>query len=194
MKSTPYKVAWTNQSNSILRGMIKRYLGFVLLILALSSGASHAYCQTRGIAECPSVLVSCPSRVGSPTIIFYAAVTGAPSNEHSFKWSVTNGRIISGQGTGSIRVDASGSESQTITATVEIIGFPKECSNKDSCSTGFISDPPAARKFDEYGDLSVADERRRLDEFAVQLRRSHPRALRLRRTHRHKHRAYFKGS
>ena len=105
-----------------------------LLITLLAAPAPHAL--TRGIGDCPVVTISCPDdSQSSSRVIFYANVTAGPSDKPTYKWTVSNGRIVSGQGTSSIVVDFSDRGGEIVTATVEITSFPRECNNKASCST-----------------------------------------------------------
>jgi hypothetical protein len=87
----------------------------------------------------------------------------------TFKWTVSPGIIIGGQATSSVFVDITGFEGKGVTATVEVGGLPDNCGKKASCSLIPGSRPPIARKFDQYGDLSWAEERARLDKFARRL-------------------------
>jgi hypothetical protein len=93
---------------------------------------------------------------------------GNPSTKLTFNWAVSAGKIIGGQGTASIIVDTTGVGGRSFTGTVEVGGVPGECGNKASCSI-IACDLVVARKFDEYGDLSWAEERARLDKFAEHL-------------------------
>jgi len=75
----------------------------------------------------PVMPVSCPSsniRAGE-TANFSAAVAGQP--KLSFLWTVTAGRIRSGQGTRVIGVDTTGLEGQTIVATVRLGRVEASC-------------------------------------------------------------------
>jgi hypothetical protein len=82
----------------------------------------------------PSVSVSCPAQGPSP-IVFMAAVVGVDANTPiEYVWRLTAGRIVTGQGTKTIVVDASILESRGLTATVEILGFPSGFGNTASCS------------------------------------------------------------
>src|SRR5260370_8976718 len=131
---------------------MRRYTVFLLVVSAASMGAGQTYAQRQGIGDCPTVLVSCPdSDTGSKTI-FNANVAGDPSIKLIFKWTVSAGKITSGQGTPSISVDMSGAWGQSLTATVEVVGFDKACPREASCSVPIIDQPDKARKFDEYGD------------------------------------------
>jgi PKD domain len=118
---------------------------------------------------CPTVTVSCPDTVpvGSP-ITFTANVSGGDSSvTPTFNWTVSAGTISSGQGTSSIMVDTTG-VSGTVTATVDVGGYGRECSTSNSCTTSL---PPEAkaRKIDEYGNIRFNDEKARLDNFAIEL-------------------------
>jgi hypothetical protein len=82
----------------------------------------------------PSVSVSCPSTSESP-IVFTATVAGVDANTRiEYVWRLNAGRIVTGQGTTTIVVDASIAESRGLTATVEILGFPSGFGNTASCS------------------------------------------------------------
>jgi len=127
---------------------------------------------TDCVAPCPQVAVSCPSDVeqGSP-ITFTASVTGGdPNVTGTYNWSVSAGTITSGQGTSTITVDTAGIGGQTVTASVDVGGYPPACATTSSCSTQ-VRTPPEInpRKFDEYGNIRFNDEKARLDNFAIQL-------------------------
>ncbi|HEX8722175.1 MAG TPA: hypothetical protein VF736_16290 [Pyrinomonadaceae bacterium] len=120
---------------------------------------------------CPTVNVSCPSeqvRPGTP-ITFTANVSGGdPNVTPTFNWTVSAGTISSGQGTSSITVDTTGlANNQTVTATVDVGGYDRNCSTSSSCSTGITAIGP--RKIDEYGNIRFNDEKARLDNFAIEL-------------------------
>ena len=120
---------------------------------------------------CPEVRVDCPSGItpeGTP-ITFTASVTGgAPGVTATYNWSVSAGTITSGQGTPSITVDTAKLGGQSITATVQVGGYPPECQTTASC-TSQVGITAVCRKFDEYGNIAFNDEKARLDNFAIQL-------------------------
>lgn len=141
-----------------------RYASLLLSLFIISAGVERAYSQS-----CPVITVTCPDSDTNPTLTFSANVSGGdPSAKFTFEWTVSAGKIAGGQGTASITVDNARLRSQGLTATVEIGGIPTECGNKASCSL-ISCPPPVARKFDQYGDLSWAEERARLDQFGVHL-------------------------
>lgn len=124
------------------------------------------------VPPCPTVNVDCPSGItpaGQP-VTFTANVSGGdPAVTATYNWSVSAGTISSGQGTPSITVsDTAALGSQTITATVQVGGYPPECQTTASCSAQ-IGVVAACRKFDEYGNIAFNDEKARLDNFAIQL-------------------------
>jgi hypothetical protein len=125
---------------------------------------------TRCVLPCPTVTVTCPDTVdvGTP-ITFTANVTGGdPNVSATYNWSVSAGTITSGQGTPTITVDTTTLGGQTVTATVNVGGYPPECNTTASCSTT-VRPRIEARLFDQYGNIAFNDEKARLDNYAIQL-------------------------
>lgn len=96
----------------------------------------------------PSKSIRCPclSHVYSPAYVFgntnsplpfYTSVSSSdiPKVKPIYHWSVSAGKIISGQGTSSISVERPASGYNSITATIEIGGFSSECNLKSSASS-----------------------------------------------------------
>lgn len=86
---------------------------------------------------CPTVSVSCPSSVESKSsITFEATVAGGPPDiTPTYQWSLTAGKIVSGQGTSKVTVDVSGLSDKSVTATVSVGGgFHPLCPTIASCS------------------------------------------------------------
>jgi hypothetical protein len=86
---------------------------------------------------CPSIFVSCPDRVESNgTITFEATVAGGnPEERRTYKWSLSAGKIVSGQATSKITVDVSNLSRDSITATVSVGGAHPLCATVASCTT-----------------------------------------------------------
>ena len=117
---------------------------------------------------CPTVSVSCPEagKEGAP-VTFTAQVSGGtPGMTPSFNWTISAGRIISGQGTPSITVDTTGLAGQTVRATLDIGGFGMPCPASCAVAIPIVNKPS---KFDEYYDIARNDEKARLDNYAIQL-------------------------
>jgi hypothetical protein len=117
---------------------------------------------------CPAVSISCPDSVteGAP-VTFTASISGGTSNiTPTYNWTISAGRITSGQGTLSITVDTSGMAGQTIRADLDVAGFGMPCPASCSASIPITIKP---RKFDEYYDIARNDEKARLDNYAIEL-------------------------
>jgi len=133
-------------------------------MLALASVVNAQTPVTCGIAG-----VDGPSEVDPGALmVFKARLTNTSLPE--FKWTVSAGTIIKGQGTDEITVDTAGLAGQAVTATVELIGAPSGCKSSAS-TTAQVKPPPTTcgLAFDAYGDISFEDEKARLDNFGIQL-------------------------
>jgi hypothetical protein len=86
---------------------------------------------------CPTVAVSCPEeiKVGERATFTASLTSGPGSPKETFNWTVTDGKIVYGQGTPSITVDTTEVKGETITATVEVGGIDPVCNRTSSCST-----------------------------------------------------------
>jgi hypothetical protein len=154
--------------------------GYYKAFLAINSGSGDEACEAfSSIAVfvkcpplpppvCPNVYITCPDRVElNQPVTFTSSLTGGSGNVTPiFNWTVSAGRIISGQGTGSIKVDSTGLAGQTLRATLSMGGYPLDCSA--SCSISFPV-PLTCKKFDEFGALARNDEKARLDNYAIEM-------------------------
>lgn len=139
-----------------------------LSLLSLSMSASPQSPTTK----CPSIRVECPTNIlqpGDPFTVTANVTDADPKLNLIYRWSVSAGIIAGGQGTPTITMDTTGTGTETITATVEIEGLDSSCANTASCSY-ITCAAPVSRRFDKYGDLAFADEKKRLDNFAEQLK------------------------
>src|SRR4051812_18698184 len=120
--------------------------------------------------SCPTINITCPESVKEgETATFSTTMTGgrpAPGATMSYDWTVSCGKIMSGQGTPSINVDTTGCSGQTIQANVNHTGFGIPCPANCSVAIPIMNKP---RKFDEYYDIARNDEKARLDNYAIQL-------------------------
>lgn len=104
-----------------------------------------------------------------PDLTFSAQVSGPfPPAKLVYKWTVSAGTIVAGQGTNSITVDMAGLSGESFTGTVEVAGLPASCPALASCSIN-VCGLQAARKVAEYEGLDSADEKASLDGFAAAL-------------------------
>ncbi|HKY05721.1 MAG TPA: hypothetical protein VJQ56_12565, partial [Blastocatellia bacterium] len=139
-----------------------------------ASGIQSASVQPRPQSGCPNTQVTCPDSVEKTGLLTFTANVkgGDPSVTPTFNWTVSQGTIGSGQGTQMIELDLTGvDEGTSVTATVEIGGYSRECgygSTTSSCTTTIVK-KPVARKFDEYGGIKPADQEPRLDNLVIEL-------------------------
>jgi len=106
---------------------MKRYI-FPLALLTALMGVQRAYSQCQDVDKdwvCGDVRVDCPE-AGGRVVSFIARVSqGVPIAKFTFHWTLSGGKITSGQGTDSISVDTRGLEGKSFIATVEVGGGPK---------------------------------------------------------------------
>jgi hypothetical protein len=107
---------------------------FISLCFVFVVGIAWSPHRQEAQGECPTFSVSCPSERDLP-VVFTATVLNRGANlKIKYYWTVSKGRITKGQGTSTIEVDGSSADSRGLTATVELMGLPKGCGNKASCS------------------------------------------------------------
>jgi hypothetical protein len=103
------------------------------------SRAEQTDSSTGRLGKCPGISITGPSgdQCRSQRYSFSAALVGGdPRSRPTFKWSVSAGEVVIGQGTSQIEVDASGTEGRLITATLEVGGvIPKGCPTTKSYTT-----------------------------------------------------------
>lgn len=87
-------------------------------------------------APCPVVSVSCPGSLEpKDSIPFEATVYGGYSEKPpTYEWSLSAGKIVSGQSTPKVIVDVSGASKDYVTVTVTVGGFHPACALVASCS------------------------------------------------------------
>jgi len=105
---------------------------------------------------CPVITVNCPGLAsGGEVVTFTAVITGGdPAVVPSFSWTISAGTITSGQGTSSITVDTGSFGLSSVTATVQVGGYPQQCDTIASCVTSFnliLSPPPNIEGFAPAG-------------------------------------------
>ncbi len=143
----------------------------VVLTLSLFFSASAIFRVTAQQPACPTVRTTCPDTVSvGEKLTFTVNVSGGdPNVTPTYNWTVSNGSIASGQGTSTIEMDMSEvAGDSTVTATVDVGGYSRECSTASSCTTSVMK-RLEARKLDEYGKIASKDENGRLDNFVIEL-------------------------
>ena len=151
------------------------FVAAIIIYLTGVSASFHASAdQKPAPPKCPVTKVTCPDSVDvKDKLKFTADVSGGDTNvTPTYNWTVSAGTIESGQGTSTIEVNTTGLEpDSTITATVELGGFSRDCGYGSTAASGTttITKKAEARKLDEYGRLILKDEEARLDNFAIEL-------------------------
>jgi hypothetical protein len=94
-----------------------------------------------------------------------------------FKWELSQGRLLSGQGTGKVAVDTSSigkNEISCVEVKLQVDGGPPYMESEKTCKVTVDPKCDAPALFDEYGGMSDRDARQRLDRFAAYLRGAGP--------------------
>lgn len=153
--------------------MHRTFKCLMVVCFSLMSLSMSAPAQQSPTKKCPSITVECPINIlgpGEPFMITANVTDIDPSLKLTYNWSISAGIITGGQGTPTITLDTTGLNGQTMTATLEVTGLDEACVNTASCTRTHVFDPvPMSRRFDKFGDLAFADEKKRLDYFAEQL-------------------------
>lgn len=117
-----------------------------------TSFAGLFVCGLTVPSPCPDIIVTASGEgaEAGATVTFSVSVAGsAPSATPTYRWSVSTGRIVSGQGLPSISVDTSGAAGKAIKATVEVGGYDRSCVTEASGvarvkSSSDVKQPPTA--------------------------------------------------
>jgi hypothetical protein len=130
--------------------------------------------KAKQAVQCPVINVEAPIYVWYTRLPlrFIASIrTDNIQIKPIYKWSVSSGKIISGQGTSTINVEQPSTNYQSISATVEVEGFPNECKTEVSTSS-----PPKLEifplKFYEFGNVNCEEYLATKDAFLSTLFRT----------------------
>ena len=139
-----------------------------LIVLLVNSGTLPVANEVQE-AVCPSISVACaPKSCDVSPFHFIARISEAPpGRELSYQWSVSSGQIVRGQGRRSIKVVAP--DWSSLTATLNVVGLPRQCNATASMSV-IREHVPTAQLFKQFGSAPFAKVSKHLDAFANQLR------------------------
>lgn len=122
---------------------------------------------------CPPLSLDGPTNIIEPgqRATITARAGGSPVS--NYRWSVSCGTILSGDGTQAISVDTSTCEARSVTVNLTVEGgdFRPECTSSAS-TTYEVGQRPGPIKFDEFTPISPKnfnDDKARLDNFAIRL-------------------------
>lgn len=133
---------------------------FAPLLLSLLFAAITVSAQVN--PQCPNILVTGPDGVIRPGDLIPFTVTVKPiESKIAYQWTVNSGTITEGQGTQTIKVSLR-PDASSVTAAVEIIGLPDDCSKTASETISDLNGSvPKAKKLDTFllPLSSVSDQR-----------------------------------
>jgi hypothetical protein len=106
---------------------MKNILPSLIMVTMVFAGTARAQ-------KCPSIRVSSADLIkAGETTSFTAVLSGGdPAVTPTYNWSISAGTIESGQGTSNIVVNSTGLGGQSITATVDVGGYARECVTSNS--------------------------------------------------------------
>lgn len=103
---------------------------------------------TTGDCFCPTLSVTAPTSPtkAGETMIFTATVEGGAQADVTYHWRISDGKIIAGQGTPTIKIKTNSKMAgKTVTATIEIDGVCEQCPTTET-GTGKIADKKRRKK------------------------------------------------
>jgi len=138
------------------------------MTLALIFSVS-AFAQNEN-KPCPTIDVSGGGVISlDEPMSFSVKVSDEAKNlDLKYQWTTSQGKIIEGQGTPSIKIDITKLANINITATIEIEGLPENCANADS-ETGSVIICYRHRLFDEYEKLPYSHIQARISNLYAEL-------------------------
>ncbi len=143
----------------------------LFISLAAASFIVLAFSASANAQDCPKISVFGPSenvKAGDSITFSVNSNGGDPKVEPTYSWSVSASTIASGQGTVSITVDTASIGGESITATVEVGGYPEACSSTSSW-TATVEAKPVAIKIGEYAGTNKEEEWARLDVLTIEM-------------------------
>lgn len=116
--------------------------------------------------NCPTISVTGPSGDTAPgtTLTFTANVSGGSQRDSTYNWTVSQGEIVSGQGTPVITVQTDAAASGNVVATVNVGGLCETC-ERESRETVGLQGVATPTQFSEFGPAVPDEIKAQLDPF-----------------------------
>lgn len=144
--------------------------------------------QPQKVFDPPQVVLDyrCPTYTfpGNTPIVMRAEIIGAKelldeqqAKRILFKWELSEGKLLSGQGTGKVTVDTSGiakGKISCIDVKLQVEGAPPYMEREKTCKLRIDPKCDAPILFDEYGEASGREDRQHLDRLAAYLKDAGP--------------------
>jgi hypothetical protein len=128
--------------------------------------------RPEDVAYCPRVSLRGSPYIAKPSgpLSFKASVgVNVEKVSPTFAWSVSQGRIVEGQGKDTIAVELPPGASGEVVAKVELQGYSLECPVEALATYWKTTVGVTHFKLDEFGDIRQGDTKARLDNFAIEL-------------------------
>lgn len=144
--------------------------------------------QPQKVFDPPQVVLDyrCPTYTfpGNTQIVMRAEIIGAKelldeqqAKRIVFKWELSEGKLLNGQGTGKVTVDTSGiakGKISFIDVKLQVEGAPPYMEREKTCKLRIDPKCDAPVLFDEYGEASGREDRQHLDRLAAYLKDAGP--------------------
>ncbi len=147
---------------------MKSFFVSTILVLTFCVGT---FAQTSETSPCPTISVTGPAGIpmADEPMTFTAEVSKeAKKFKTEYKWTVTNGEIIEGQGTIVIKVLWKDMFGKNLTAEFEVVGLPKNCISVASETAATVC-PPSSKLVDEFSEPISQIDKARLDNLFVEI-------------------------
>lgn len=87
---------------------------------------------------CPHLQIKAPDLIPADSQARVSVTLIGAEQAPTFHWTVTDGVIVSGQGTSSVLIDPRGVTGRSLLAFVELGGLPPECATRGASATVLI--------------------------------------------------------
>ena len=143
---------------------------YFLIATLIFCSSCWVFAQDKQV--CPNISVIGPvgvvARGESATFVVDVSTTDPNKNKNlTYNWTVSQGTIVSGQGTHSIVVNSFEEViDNKLTATAKIGGLEQGCRDEATNTAELGAKPECGLAFDEWGDIPMSYERFHLDNAA----------------------------
>ncbi len=147
---------------------MKRFIYIILFILFICSFAFAQTAETNIKSKCPSISIAGPPIAvkAGETQTFILTINGEYDEKAlKIEWLTDVGTIVNGQGTKILTVINNDDDTITVTANV----YAGNGCVLTAVESGFPSDPPFCRLFDEIGKISEEDLKQRINLFKTEI-------------------------
>ena len=169
------------RASGLGRFRVLLFTGILALLLVHAVESQKIFDPPQVVLDyrCPTYTVS-----GNKPITMRAEMVGAKElldeqqlKRIRFNWELSEGRLVSGQGTGRVTVDTSNIAAATVSCIdikLQVQGAPPYMENEKTCKLRVDPKCNEPALFDIYGGTSAKEARQHLDRFAAYLKDAGP--------------------